>query len=147
MPSVIGRNDRHSRQSPNLQRLYGVNTRIAGRASRQPRHNCPYGCGGIRLTVLAADRTAKTVAQRTERQQVRDAERAPPARQRDERVRRHSVRPPGWQRSLDPVLVEQEHAVLAPRRTNRDQHELPTHPRMERMRYTNSLLNSGIKRS
>lgn len=58
------------------------------------------------------------------------------------------ARPASRQRALRPLLVQEEHPVLAPGVPHRHQHEHPPQPRMERMRYpNNSLLNSGIERS
>ncbi len=39
-------------------------------------------------------------------------------------------------------MIEEEHAILAPRLPDPDQHKLSPHPRVERMRDTNSLLTA-----
>jgi hypothetical protein len=74
--------------------------------------------------------------------------RATPARQHHERIRVGGVRPSPRQRALRPLLIDEEHPVLAPGVPHRHQHQLPPQPRMERMRYPdNTLLNDGIERS
>jgi hypothetical protein len=40
------------------------------------------------------------------------------------------------------VLVEEEHPILTPRLPDPDHHELSPHPRVERMRHTDSLLTA-----
>ena len=108
--------------------------------------------GRIRLTVVAESalhpRTEETVDQTGKRDQILDPERASPRRQRDERVHVRRVCPRPRQRALHAVLIEEKHAVLAPRPPGDHEHELATPPRMERMRHTNSSLpNSATRRS
>ena len=75
-------------------------------------------------------------------------QRAPARRHHHERVNVAPVRPPPRQRALHALVVEEEHAILSPVLTGRDERELPAAPRMERMRHTNtSLRNRPIKRS
>ncbi len=81
-------------------------------------------------------------------QQILDPERAPASGERHKRVHVASIRPRPRQRALHPILIEEEHPVLAPRPAAHDKHELATPPRVERMRHTDSSLpTSAIKRS
>lgn len=113
-------------------------------------------CGTIWLTLTAKSalhlggrrRTPHAVEQLDELEQVRDPQRAAPGSHRDERVRVRGVGEAARQRALDAVIVEEEHSVLPPRLTSRNEHELPSHPRVEGMRHTDSsLLTNGIGRS
>ena len=99
------------------------------------------------LHLFASARAAKTIEQLNEHEQVSDPKRTSPARERDERVRCHSVRPSSRQRPLGSVVIEEEHAILTPRLPDPDQHELSPHPRVERMDHTNSLLTARTERS
>jgi hypothetical protein len=68
-------------------------------------------------------------------------------RHRHERVRFGRVGPPHRQRELPAQRVEEEDPILRPRRPNRQEHELPVEPRMERMRHSDSsLITTGIER-
>jgi len=80
--------------------------------------------------------------------EILHAQRAPASRHGHEQINVPGIRPPPRQRALHTLLVEEEHAILSPVLTDRDEHELPAAPRMERMRHTNYLLrNRPIKRS
>ena len=147
MPSLSDGTTADTYERPVTRRYHGALSRPTRRA--QP-------ANGIIALTLAAEFAlhtlpirgrAKTIDQLTERHQVRDPERAPLTRKRDERVRCHSVRPPNRQRPLSSVVIEEEHAILAPRLPDPDQHELLPHPRVERMRHPNSLLTARTERS
>jgi hypothetical protein len=80
--------------------------------------------------------------------QVLNPKRATAGRQHNEWVRVPSVRPTPQKRALHAILVKERHAILTPGLANGHEHKLATHPRMERMRHTNSpLLNLPIRRS
>ena len=58
-----------------------------------------------------------------------------------------SVQPTGSE-NCRAILVEEEHPILRPRLPNRQKHELPARPRMERVRHPNSsLITDRIERS
>jgi hypothetical protein len=100
------------------------------------------------LHLAAAARSAQTVYQLDQDQQILYPKRAAPVGERHERVRPAGIRPARGQRALHALLVEEEHAILAPRLAHRDEHELAPHPRVERMGHTNSSpLTDGIGRS
>ena len=63
-------------------------------------------------------------------------------------MRVHRVGPPDRQRVLDAILVEEEHPILGPGLTDREEHELAAMPRMEPMSHPDSPLRSnGIRSS
>ena len=80
--------------------------------------------------------------------QIGEPERAPACRHRDELVRLGGIGPTHWQRELPASLIEEEHPILRPRLPNRQEHELPARPRVERVRHPySSLITDGIGRS
>src|SRR5207247_2423951 len=84
--------------------------------------NLPYSA-----SVLA--RTAQTVHELDQRQQILDTQRAATIGQRHEGIRVGGIRPAPRHRALRPLIVEEEHAVLAPVVAHRDEHELPPLPK------------------
>ena len=68
---------------------------------------------------------------------------APIAGQRNEHIDVGCIRPRPRQGLLRAVISEEEHPVLAPGVTHRDEHELPSTPRVERMGHPNSSLTTG----
>lgn len=97
----------------------------------------------IALHIVAGTPTTQPVNQFDEIDQISDAQRTATARDRNEHIDITGIRPGPRQRALRPVLVEEEHAILAPRLAHRDQHELASHPRVERMRHPDGSLLTG----
>lgn len=109
------------------------------------RHNPLNIRGVIFLTHRSAD---QAVDQHAQLDQISEPKQAPPGRQHDERVRFGDVGPAHRQRELRALLVEEEHPIVRPRLPDRQEHELPTEPRMKGVRYPNgTLLTNGIGRS
>ena len=58
-----------------------------------------------------------------------------------------SVQPTGSE-NCQAVPIQEKHPFLRPRLPNREEHELPPDPRVERVRHPNSSLSTdGIERS
>ena len=125
--------------------LFGHNT--IGQLERHGK-NALTSAAEIALHIVAGAPTTQAVDQVGEIEQIANTQRTAPARHRDEHIDVAGVRPAPRQRALRPVLVEEEHTILAPRLAHSDEHELAPHPRMERMRHPNSsLLTIPLRRS
>ena len=70
-----------------------------------------------------------------QRQQAAGSERAPAIRDHHERISRHDIGPPCWQREQHAVLVVEMNPVLAPVLAVRDKLEVLTEQRMEPVGY------------
>src|SRR5512144_410358 len=90
----------------------------------------------------------QAVQQFRQLKQVTDPEPAPPCSHHHKEIRLDGIGPPGWQRALHPRVIQEEDTILRPGLTDREEHELPAPPRMERVRHPNSSLTTdGIRSS
>lgn len=96
----------------------------------------------LALHILVRPLHLQSLHQRHQQQQIRHPKRTPARRHHHERIDLTRIRPRPRQRQPRPIIPEKEHPILTPGVPHTQQHELPTRPRMKRMRHTNNALST-----